>query len=96
MNETKYYRRVSQIFRPGQLRNKKVIIVGAGSGGARVASELGRLGVSVTLVDRPGELLEEHNIVRHVLGYDALGKPKIKALAQYIKNLNPNTAVEMT
>ena len=94
MNETEYFKRVSPIFCPEQLRTKKVISVGAGSGGGRVDMELGRLGVSLTLVDRPGELLEEHNIIRHVLGYDALGKPKTSALAHYIKNFNPNTMVE--
>ena len=94
MNEANYYKRVEQIFRPEQLRIKKVIVVGLGSGGSRVASDLGRLGVSLTLVDLPGELLEEHNILRHVLGYDALGKPKTTELARYIRNLNPNTVTE--
>ncbi|MGA9453286.1 MAG: ThiF family adenylyltransferase [Verrucomicrobiia bacterium] len=94
MNEAEYYRRVSQIFRPEQLRTKKTIVVGVGSGGSRVASELGRLGVSLTLVDLPDEMLEEHNIVRHVLGYDALGKPKTTELARYIRNLNPKTVIE--
>src|SRR5208282_6206153 len=94
MNEAEYYKRVSQIFRPEQLRTKKAIVVGVGSGGSRVASEMGRLGVSLTLVDLPGQLLEEHNVVRHMLGYDALGKPKTTELARYIRNLNPNTIVE--
>ena len=94
MNEAEYYKRVAQIFRPKQLRTKKVIVVGVGSGGSRVASDLGRLGVSLTLVDLPGESLEEHNIVRHVLGYDALGKPKTTELARYIRNLNPDTVIE--
>ena len=94
MNEAEYYKRVDQIFRPEQLRTKKAMVVGVGSGGSRVASDLGRLGVSLTLLDRPGELLEEHNIVRHVLGYDALGKPKTTELARYIRNLNPNTVIE--
>lgn len=94
MNEAEYYKRVSQIFRPEQLRTKKVMIAGVGSGGSRVASDLGRLGVSLTLVDLPGELLEEHNIVRHVLGHDSLGKPKTTELARYIRNLNHNTIIQ--
>jgi molybdopterin/thiamine biosynthesis adenylyltransferase len=94
MNETDYYKRVNQIFRPELLRTKRAVVVGVGSGGSRVASELGRLGVSLTLVDLPGELLEEHNVVRHVLGYDSLGKPKTNELARHIRNVNPSTIVE--
>ncbi|HEV2435688.1 MAG TPA: ThiF family adenylyltransferase [Verrucomicrobiae bacterium] len=94
MNEAEYFKRVDQIFRPEQLRTKKVMVVGLGSGGSRVASDLGRLGVSLTLVDLPGELLEEHNIVRHVLGYDSLGKAKTTELARYIRNLNLNIIIE--
>lgn len=70
------------------------MVVGLGSGGSRVATDLGRLGVPLTLVDLPGELLEEHNIVRHVLGYATLGKPKTTELARYIRNLNPATNIE--
>jgi len=94
MNEAEYFKRVNQIFRPESLQKKTAVVVGTGSGGARVASDLGRLGVGLTLLDRPGELLEEHNIVRHMLGYDSLGKPKTAELARHIHNYNPNTPVE--
>ena len=94
MNQREYYKSVTPILRPKKLQTKKVIVVGAGSGGGRVATDLGRLGVSLILVDLPGELLEEHNIIRHVLGYDSLGKGKLAELARYIRNLNPETMIE--
>lgn len=65
-----------------------------GSGGSRTATELGRLGVSLLLLDRPGELLEEHNIIRHLLGYDSLGKPKLTEVARHIHNINPSVYIE--
>jgi len=94
MKETEYFKRISPIYHPEHLRKKKVIVTGLGSGGSRVGSELGRLGVALTFVDRPAELLEEHNIVRHVLGYESLGKPKTTEVARHIQNHNPNTPVE--
>ena len=69
------------------------MVIGAGSGGGRTATELGRLGLPLTIVDLPGENLEEHNIVRHELGYDSLGKLKITELAGHIHNLNPETPI---
>lgn len=94
MNEQEFYKRVGPVFRPAVLKRKRVVVVGVGSGGSRVATDLGRLGVGLILIDRPGERLEEHNIIRHVLGYDALGKLKLTELARHIRNFNPATAVE--
>lgn len=70
-----------------------MVVVGLGSGGSRVAVELGRLGIALFLIDRPGERLEEHNIVRHYLGYRSLGKRKPPELKRAIRNLNPSTRV---
>jgi len=94
MNTQLFYKRINSVLRPEQLRAKHAIIVGAGSGGGRVATELGRLGLPLTLIDLPGENLEEHNIVRHELGYASLGKLKVTELARHIHNLNPETPIE--
>jgi len=94
MNQTEFYKRVETVFRPESLRRKCAVVVGAGSGGSRVAAELGRLGVRLLLIDRPGERLEEHNIVRHVLGYDSLGKLKVRELVRHILNFNPATEIK--
>ena len=94
MNSVEFYKRISPIFRPECLRRKNVILVGLGSGGGRVATEVGRLGVQLTLIDLPGERLQEHNIVRHELGYSSLGKLKTTELTKHIHNLNPETTIE--
>ena len=94
MNDKEFYKRVRDVFRPETLRRKKVMVIGVGSGGCRVVAEIGRLGVAQVLIERPGELLEEHNIIRHLLGYDWLGRPKLLGVAQYIRNLNPTVEID--
>ncbi len=94
MNRKEFNKRIQAVLRPEVLQEKRALVVGGGSGGGRVATELGRLGVSLILIDRPGETLQEHNIVRHELGYRALGQSKIKGLARHIHNLNPITRID--
>jgi molybdopterin/thiamine biosynthesis adenylyltransferase len=89
MNQTEFYRSIMGVLNPGRLLTRKVAVVGLGSGGSRVAAELGRLGLQLLLVERPEERLEEHNIVRHLLGYRSLGKSKLREMIKYIRNLNP-------
>jgi molybdopterin/thiamine biosynthesis adenylyltransferase len=93
VNQTEFYRRIAEIISPGKLQGKQVVVVGLGSGGCRVAAELARMGVALSLVERPGEKLLEHNIVRHVLGYRSLGKPKLTQMARYLRNLNPSVRI---
>lgn len=93
MNKEEYFKRVRGILLPETLRKLVVFVIGVGSGGARVAIELGRLGVQLFLIDRPNERLGEHNIIRHPLGYDQLGQPKNAGVRRYIRNLNPSVKV---
>ena len=94
MNEKEFYRRVSALLDPERLRTKRVAVIGLGSGGCRVAAELGRLGVQLLLIERPGERIEEHNLIRHLLGYRSLGKSKLDEMSHYIRNLNPSVRIE--
>lgn len=93
MNQTEFYKRISGLLDTVELQKKRVAVIGLGSGGCRVAAELGRMGVQLLLVERPGELLQEHNIVRHLLGYSALGKSKLAEMARYITSLNAAVSV---
>jgi len=88
-----YYRRTLGLLRPRALRKKLVVIIGQGSGGSHFSLHLGQLGVQMTLVERPDELLLEHNVIRHVLGYDSLSKPKLTAMADCIRRLYPSAQV---
>jgi molybdopterin/thiamine biosynthesis adenylyltransferase len=94
MNDAVFYRRIRAILSPEKLRRKKAVVVGLGSGGCRVAAELARIGVQLVLVERPGELLLEHNIVRHLLGYRSLGRPKLHEMVRYLHNVNPSVPLE--
>lgn len=93
MNTQEYFKRITSVFRPEILQRMVVMIVGLGSGGSQVAKELGRLGVILYLVERLGETIQEHNIVRHVLGYASLGKLKLAEMVAFLKNLNPSVEV---
>jgi molybdopterin/thiamine biosynthesis adenylyltransferase len=93
MNPEAYYRRIRGVLHPEKLGGKKTFVVGLGSGGSRVAIELGRVGVELLLIELPGECIQEHNIVRYPLGYEFLGEPKNRAVARHIATLNPSTKV---
>jgi hypothetical protein len=94
MNTDEFYRTASGLLGPRSIQTKRVAVAGLGSGGGRVAAELGRLGVNLLLVERPEERLEEHNVLRHVLDYRSLGKLKLLEMLEYIRNLNPSTHIE--
>ncbi|HOX02160.1 MAG TPA: ThiF family adenylyltransferase [Candidatus Paceibacterota bacterium] len=94
MNPQEYYRRIQAVVRPEQLHGRKVMVIGLGSGGSRLAAELGRLGLDLCLVDRPNERLEEHNVIRHLLDYRSLGELKTQAVAEWIRHRNPWTRVQ--
>lgn len=77
----------------GELRDKKVAIIGVGSGGALVADYLAKSGVQdLVLID--DDLFETHNIVRHVCGMDALGRHKVDAVKSYLLNRLPDLNIE--
>ena len=89
MEPRQFYKRIAGIIEPDQLRAKRVAVIGLGSGGSRVAAELARLGVELLLVERPQECLEEHNLVRHLLGHGALGRPKLEQMLAHLRALYP-------
>ena len=95
MDRQAYFKRVRDILNPEQARGETLTFIGVGSGGARAAEEATRFGPGrIILVDRPDERLEEHNVIRHVLGYRDLGRLKVEALREHILNINPACDVE--
>jgi molybdopterin/thiamine biosynthesis adenylyltransferase len=78
----------------GLLKQKRVGIVGLGSGGGFVALSLAMSGVGkFVLVD--DDLLEANNIVRHVADSRYIGQPKAKAVAELIRHRNPQAEIEI-
>jgi molybdopterin/thiamine biosynthesis adenylyltransferase len=67
----------------GHLRQKKVAVIGLGSGGGFVATGLAMSAVSnFVLID--DDLLETHNVVRHVGDLRDVGRPKAELVADLI------------
>lgn len=77
-----------------RLAQKRVAVVGLGSGGGLVALHLAMSGVgNFILID--DDILEETNIVRHVADRRYLGQPKAEAVADLIRHRNPNAQIEV-
>lgn len=71
-----------------QIKNRKVLIIGCGSIGGYLASELVKSGISnLILVD--DDKLTSGNIYRHLLGLEYVGQYKTKAIGKYIEKNIP-------
>lgn len=78
----------------GLLKQKRVGVVGLGSGGGFVALSLAMSGVGkFILVD--DDVLEANNVVRHVADMRYVGKPKAEAVAELIRQRNPEAQIEV-
>lgn len=76
------------------LAQKKVGIIGLGSGGGFVAQALAMSGVGhFVLVD--DDTLEEANVVRHVADRREVGRPKAAVMADLIHQRNPDAQVDV-
>lgn len=77
-----------------RLAQKRVGIVGLGSGGGFAALSLAMSGVGkFVLVD--DDVLEAGNVVRHVADLRDVGRPKAEAVANLIRQRNPNADVDV-
>ena len=73
---------------------KRVVIVGAGSVGSKVAESLLRSGISrLRLVD--GDILLPGNLERHVLDWSAVGFPKVEGLKRRLLSIVPGADVSV-
>lgn len=75
------------------LGGKRVLIVGTGSIGGSAATKLSAYGVGTIGLMDPDRLLW-HNVVRHVLGPESVGRYKVNALADVLKSHRPQLEVE--
>ncbi len=75
-----------------RLAQKRVGVVGLGSGGGFAALSLAMSGVGkFVLID--ADTLEAANVVRHVADLRAVGRPKVEVIADLIRQRNPNAEV---
>ncbi len=65
-----------------------LLIVGAGGTGTYVALSSTLLGIgNIDIIDK--DTVEEHNLNRQILFYDAIGEPKAEVLCKRLKEINP-------
>jgi molybdopterin/thiamine biosynthesis adenylyltransferase len=85
--------RRSGILETTLLRDKSVLCLGVGTGGAHAAIELAKCGVGhFVLVDR--DRLSVGNVVRHPGGISQVGRFKVHVLRDLIHDKNPDAKVE--
>lgn len=82
------FSRIQGFFETDILLGKRVTVVGLGSGGSFAVVELARCGIShFNLIDY--DILELHNVSRHVCGIRDVGRLKTDAVKDAILNINP-------
>ena len=90
------WQRVEQLFGAdvlAHLRRQRVGIVGLGSGGGFVALSLAMSGVGhFLLID--DDTLSPANVVRHVADLRDVGRPKVHAVADLLRQRNPQVDVQ--
>lgn len=88
--------RVERLIGKGNLRSlseKKIGVVGLGSGGGFVAQSLAMSGVGkFVLVD--DDTLDDSNVVRHVADRRDVGRAKVEIMADLLRFRNPDVEVE--
>ncbi len=74
-----------------RVRRSKLLFIGAGSLGSLLISNLAYPWRQVVMVDP--DPLEEHNVERHLLGYDEVGYPKVEGMFRWLLNrrMDPQT-----
>jgi molybdopterin/thiamine biosynthesis adenylyltransferase len=87
------FARIEPLFDIGMMADAHVLIAGCGSGGGSVALQLVMSGIRrFTLADN--DLLEPENVIRHVCGLRYIGRRKVDALADVLRDRNP--AIDVT
>ena len=89
---TRLFSRNTGLLESSVMNTKAALIIGCGSVGSLIALELARAGVGYfILVD--SDTLEIHNICRHQLGFRDIGRYKVDAVADAIRNINPSAKI---
>lgn len=83
MDLTKSY----EFLKPEMCRDR-IHIIGCGAIGSTVAENLARFGLTkITLYDF--DTVEPHNVANQMFTNEDIGKPKVLAVAEYLKKINP-------
>src|SRR5437870_4238298 len=92
MSKDRTFERIETLFDIELFSTVKVLVAGCGSGGASVALQLVMTGIkNITLLDR--DILGPENVIRHVCGRRFIGRKKVDAVADILRDRNPNVNV---
>src|SRR5437899_9776528 len=92
MNNDRTFERIESLFDIELFAAVKVLVAGCGSGGASVALQLVMSGIrNFTLMDR--DVLGPENVIRHVCGRSFIGRKKADAVAEGLRDRNPNVNI---
>jgi molybdopterin-synthase adenylyltransferase len=87
------FERIEPLFDIGLMADAKILIAGCGSGGGAVALQLAMSGLrNFTLIDK--DILGPENVIRHVCGLRYVGQKKTDALADVLRDRNPNVSIQ--
>jgi len=93
-NDMLDFERTKNLLNPSELENKKVTIVGLGSGGSPVCDQLTMTGVkNWNLFDN--DILEPINLVKHPRLRKDLNRPKVDIQKEWILDRNPEATVNV-
>ena len=86
------FARIEGLFDVEAFAESRVLIAGCGSGGGQVALQLAMSGVKhFTLIDK--DVVKSENVIRHVCGLRFVGRKKVDALEEVLKDRNPDISV---
>jgi molybdopterin/thiamine biosynthesis adenylyltransferase len=92
MTNDKLFERINALFDVELLASVNVLVAGCGSGGGNVALQLAMSGIrNFTLLDR--DILEPENVIRHVCGKRFVGQKKVVAVAEVLRDRNPDIKI---
>lgn len=88
------YQRIRYILTPEELEDKRVVVVGLGSGGAPIVQHLAMNGVKNWALFDP-DCLEEHNLVKHPGLRGQIGMLKTEVMCEWLKDRNHDSDVAL-
>ncbi|MGD0101022.1 MAG: ThiF family adenylyltransferase [Acidobacteriota bacterium] len=92
MNKDRTFERIESLYDIELFADVNVFVAGCGSGGASVALMLAMSGIrNFTLMDR--DVLGPENVIRHVCGRSFIGRKKVDAVAEVLRDRNPNVNI---
>jgi molybdopterin/thiamine biosynthesis adenylyltransferase len=93
MDRSSLYLRIDNPDYPlSRINKRSICVIGLGSGGSLISTYLAKSGIGkLTLID--GDILLEHNIIRHVCAIYDIGRYKTLAVRDYVLRRIPNVKI---